>query len=593
MPGGIKRNTLVYDDWKGGNWGADGGVLGARLNPKRYRAINLQVYANGTLGPRPGWKELTPTSGSAPTSANASDYYSAVWVPVLNTTYGMILFVSRSTAASTKRFDLDSLAWLTSTLGVQASGPDSTIEANGGSFTWQNTQQLVVAGTNIYNMSSNVTIALTHVSAFAPNSAIFYKDRLYTFGDSTFPNRVYYSDASAFSTFQIGQYFDVGGGGSGATSRPKIRGAWNVKDGLLFLVTAGSTSQIDAHGEWWLMQGTNPVTGTLKRVAMGRVPLYSSLMGMQGGALVGMDHSAGRGAMIMDGTQLDSKSLDFIRAGGEIYAYSAGRNVATTFGEPSVIMPFIVKSTYDNTAGYSTSAGSSVGVNAENGMQAWELVHGVWTKSTWWNGAFAETVAAISKMDLVYGVGNITSNVLWCITNNSTSGPSGGNWRIFSRDVCLDRPAFSTDTWSTATETHSDLAAASGGLYSQLWLPEEYADLGWGRRVRRVTVDFDYWKVSTTTPASTADMTCMVRYRSLQGGYEKVTEITSDVDLFDNLAATTGRFPGQGRVTFNFPEEAFYGAAQVIFPSVRNIAIRNVYVDIEEKNDSMWAPSAG
>lgn len=595
MVQGIKRDTIVYDDWKGGNWGSDGPVAAARLNPKRYRAINLQVYANGTLGPRPGWKELTPAGGTAPTSASNTDYYGAVWVPVTGTTYGMILFVSKSTAASTKRFDLDSLTWLTSTLGTQTLGPDSTIEANGASFTYLNTQQIIVGGTSIYDISANTTLSLTHVSSFAPNSAIFYKERLYTFGDATFPNRVYVSDAGAFSTFVVGQYFDVGGGGSGATSRPKIRGAWNIKDGLLFLVTAGSTSQVDAAGEWWMLQGAVPPSASLKRIAKGRVPLFGSLLGEQGGALVGMDHSTGRGAMIMDGALLDSKALDFIRPGGEIYAFSAGRNVATTFGEPAVIMPFIVKSTYDTTNGFSTAAGASVGLHSENGMQAWELVHGVWTKATWWNGAMVETVTNASKMNLLYGCGNLTSNILWAITNDTPgAGPSGGDWRLYSRDVCLDRPAFSSDTWSTATETHSDLLdSKSTGLFSQLWLPEEYADLGYGRRVRRVTVDFDYWKISTTTPASTADMTCMVRYRSIQAGTDKVTDIQEDVDLFDNLAATTGRFPGQGRVTFNFPEEAYYGSVQVIFPSVRNIALRYVYVDLEEKAESVWAPSAG
>jgi hypothetical protein len=448
-----------------------------------------------------------------------------------------------------------------------------------------------VGGTNIYDPSANTTIALTHVSAFAPNSAIFYKDRLYTWGDATYPNRVYVSDAGAFSTFVVGQYFDVGAGGGGATTRAKIRGAWNIKDGLVFLVTAGNTAQIDSHGEWWLLQGSVPPSASLKRIAKGRAPIYGSLMTEQGGALVGMDHSVGRGAMIMDGTALDSKSLDFIRPGGDIYAYSAGRQAAATVAEPSVILPYIVKTTTDATAGVSPSA--ATGGYHENGMQAWELVHGVWTKSVWWDGAITETVNAITKTNLVYGVMPFTGNLLLCVTNAGAAGPSVGTWRVFSRDVCLDRPAFSTDTWSTATETHTDLAASSGGLYSELWLPEEYADLGWGRRVRRVTVDFEYWKVATTEPASTADMTCMVRYHNLQAGESQDIAEQFNEEAFDALEATQTRFPGKGRVTFLFDTEQFYGAFQVIFPRVRNIAIRNVYVDIEEKPESTWAPSAG
>ena len=54
----MKRQVRVYDKWRQGSSGS--------MDPERaeYNSVNAQVYENGTLGPRPGWKTISDTDGT-------------------------------------------------------------------------------------------------------------------------------------------------------------------------------------------------------------------------------------------------------------------------------------------------------------------------------------------------------------------------------------------------------------------------------------------------------------------------------------------------------------------------------------------------
>lgn len=581
----IEKKVQTYADWSGGNWGAKGGVVAATESPFNYRAINLQVYANGSIGPRPGWKLLS-TTGTAPTSANTTDYWGAIWLPSPNASSGKLLFVSRSTGASTRLLNMSTLAWEATFLGaLSAVTVEGPVETNPGDFTYLNPQQLIVGANHIYNIESGADIAMSYPSSFAPTQTVFYKERLYAFGDATFQNRVYYSDYGAFSTFTAGNYFDVGSGGSAAETRPRIRAAWVIKDQLMFLTTTGTISQIDPFVEIFALQGANAITGSLVRIAQGRGPLYPSTATVHRELVITLDHLQSRGAILLSpGGGIETDALSYIRPGNDIYQFSAGRNGVSNYGEDSVFLPYIAKGTVD------PSGSGAVRNVSEVGMQAWALVHGVWTKEVWWEGAIAEAVDAATKTNLLYATLSFQGNKMIAITNAGAAGPNAGTWRVFTRDICLDRPSRTGDTWSDATEPHSDLAGTPFGVDAQLWLPEEMAPLGTAVRVRKVTVEFDYWKHADYSPASTADFSVMVKYRGQKGGtqVDSVTQGGAD-DSFDYLTATTGFYPERGRRTFTFETSPWYGSYQVVFPTMRNVAFRKVTVEYEQNPAEMGA----
>ena len=591
----IEKKLKVYDTWDGGNWGADGSINAAKASPFKYRAINLQVYANGSLGPRPGWNQLAPT-GTPPSAESNSDFFGMLWLPTDQDDNGILLFVSTISGADTVRLSINDMAYLTSTLGAVSGSSLGYTEGNSGSFTYINPSQVVVGAVKLYNPSANTVATITYPSSFVPQAAMFYKDRLYAWGDTTYPNRVYYSNFGAFSTFSAGDYFDIGTGGTTAATRSEIRGAWVLKDQLVFLVATGAPTIRDSVGEFWTLQGPNPITGSLSRIYQGRTPRFPTFCAKHNEVLVGMDHGTGRGSMIISPQGVDNRALSYIRPGNERYQYSTARNVAATTGEEALIMPYVVKAQDDDIHGTiavdSTDPGgdgfsTAVTGDAELGLQAWSLVHGVWTKELWWNGAVAETQVNLTntETDLLFAVVPFLGDKLLAATNASTSGPDAGTWRIYSRDVCLDRPSRTTDTWSEPTEPHTDLSGTPFGIKSSLILPEEMAEVGCGVRVHRVIVEFDYWKGSNFSPATTADFSMQVRYRGLDLGPDLDTDEFGGADgSFDYLVETGNRdTPMRGRRVFKLPEAALYGSFQVQFPSVRNVAFRKVTVLYEEK----------
>lgn len=582
----IKR-SVVYNDWTAGSWGAKGSVRAAEEDPKPYRAINLQVYSNGSLGPRPGWK-LVSTTGTAPAPASGFAHALTRWIPYTGTTYGYLLFGS-GVAAETKRLNLDTLAWATSTLGsLTAYVDDGLQEMNPVSICWLNTKQVVVGGTKVYDIGADTVTTITFPSSFVPTHSCFYRDRHYVWGDATYPNRVYFSDAGSFTTFVAGQYFDVGSGGTTASTRARIHGMYPLRDGVLIYTTEfafSSTNQRNVEGEWFILQGSNPVTGSLRQLGRGKVPSAASIAGIYNNNLIGMDYDTGRGVFVHDGSNLDVRSLAHLRPGYEMLSRGGSRAPVMLYGEPSLILPYALA--YTDSVDPTRSGTDPVGYQQEDGMQALALVHGTWTKELWWNGAIDKTITTVTPF--VWNVSPFQADKLLAVTNASADGYTS-TWRVYSRDVCLDRPGKSDDTWSSGTETHAD--STGSGVNCQLWLPSEQAPQGSGVKVMRVTVDFDYWKEATFNPASTADMTLKVRCQGLANGTATTMEYdpqNGSTGAFNFLPATTGRAPKRGRYTFFLPEMPYCAEFQVIFTSIRNCAIHTVTVDTLVEPKAAWS----
>jgi hypothetical protein len=570
----------TYADWSGGSWGSDGAVVAATEQPFKYRALNLQVYTNGSIGPRPGWRLFDTTGAPPATTGGSNDYFGSLWVP--NGGYGKLLFVSASTAAATRLLDLGGFpaSWSDSALDNLSQTDGNIAETNRGDFTFINPQAVIIGARRWYNPVTNAApTTITYPSSFNPQKTVFYKDRVYAFEDATYLNRVYYSDFGTFDTFSAGNYFDLGVGNTSAATRPTILGAWVVKDQLLFLVSPSGVSTIDSYTELWALQGPNAITGSLVRIAKGRGPQYGTEAVIHHEFVVALDMTFQRGAIVMSPTGYDSKTLDAIRPGNEAYRYASngvGKNAVSLYGEDALILPYRIPSFFDASA----VTPNPVGNNDEAGMQAWELVHGVWTKSIWWNGARPE-IEGGTNINLVFATLPFMGDKLLTVVN--PSGDLSGTWSVLSRDLCLDRPARIDDTWSDPSETYSGLTNSPFGVNCQLWLPEEMAPLGFGVRVNKVTVEFDYWKSTAYSPVSTADFSVKVKYRGQRGGAQVDTDTQGGPDgSFDYLTANATRYPDRGRRTFTFISSPWYGSYQIVFPTMRNVAFRKVTVEYEQ-----------
>jgi len=561
----IAKRKQVFSDFSGGHYGALGPFKAA---PNQFRGINVQRYANGTVGPRPGWK-LLETSGTAPSpsSGSGSEFYGMMWVPSRSTS-GLLVFVSKADSSATKQLDMDTLTWADCALDAPTN--DMILEAPGAGNLITHQEYYVVAGGIRYaNMLLNSAGNITYPNSFSPKAAAIYKARMYAWGDSSLPNRIYYSEANDFfsaSAFASDAYFDVG-------MFKTVIHCWPIRDSLLILTLAGAINTKQNEAEWWVLQGANPRTGSLRYLGRGKWPFVGEYAAQFGEALLWLDALYDHGLTIHDGSSIDLHSLGRLtaRASNDTAGAAAQLNKPTVaYGEPAVAVPYRVG--YN---GWSDPSGTPIGEYHETGLQGWELVNGTWTKALYWNGAPEYVVE--QNAAFMYGLTTWEGDKLIACTNTSTDG--SGTFKFYVRNITLNRPSFTTDTYADPTETHSDVSE-SGEMEHQMWLPAIQSDEGSGVRIRKVIVDFDYWKNSHTSPANTAFLSVQVgNFRQVDGGLSLTEEQRSDSSV---LATSDIGHPKQGRWVFRFPETGWYSGCQVRFTELRNVAIDKVTVIYDE-----------
>jgi hypothetical protein len=555
------KEIKVYKDWSGGHWGR----LGPFKAPDNmYRSVNLQMYANGTLGPRPGWK-LLETTGTAPAPAagSGSEFYGMCWTPGA-TDGGYLLFVSKTDATACRKLDMDTLVWESAAVGVPTS--DMPLEAPGaGNIFTHVADWFIVGGTKFYDAKNNLLAStITWPSSFSPKSAVVYKNRMYSWGDATYPGRFYYSDAGNYIGVDSTQFFDIGN-----PSYTYIVGAWVLKDSLVILTLLGNIANRQTAAEWWVLTGANPITGTLRRLTKGEWPYVPEYAVQYRDSLLWLDTLYDHGIYIHNGTDLDTTALARLvaRSGSDtVNVASQLMKPTATYGEPSVILPYRV-STFDDTTA------TVVGDFYENGLQAWELVNGVWTKASYWNGATEEVVD--NGVPFLWAVTDWGGNRLIAATNTSSDG--SGEFKFFCREVTLNRPSNAGATYNDADEEHSDIASSGDGLDCRLWLTPIQADEGSGVRVTKIVVDFDYWQ-SNFYPAGAGMSAKILNFRQNRGWSGETEELTADFSILED---STNVLPSRGRYVFRFPDTGWYSASQVYFTSLRNVAIDSVSVHFD------------
>jgi hypothetical protein len=107
----MARKWAVFDDWSGGGFFNNGSFRGEG----RFRSLNMQTYANGSIGPRPQFRKLEQSAdaGSSIPSIAAAFYPNlkwgggwSGWAPT-GWTYGAVIFATKATADQDRRIRIN------------------------------------------------------------------------------------------------------------------------------------------------------------------------------------------------------------------------------------------------------------------------------------------------------------------------------------------------------------------------------------------------------------------------------------------------------------------------------------------------------
>jgi hypothetical protein len=188
--------VVTFDDWSGGEYSTNEGI-GAAANT--FHGSNVLVYANKTIGPRPGLRDITPID------MPEGDLRMLATTPV-GSRRGLMIVGDQC-----YYFDLYNPDTAPTAFGDPLNGDtDRPITyAQQGVHTY-----ITVPGDRCYDL--NVAAAtVTELSVDSPGGSaiVIYGERLYVVGDdedTTKRRQIYYSDPNDYTSWPAENFFNVG-----------------------------------------------------------------------------------------------------------------------------------------------------------------------------------------------------------------------------------------------------------------------------------------------------------------------------------------------------------------------------------------------
>ena len=228
----MPTETIIFDSFRGGEYGQ----LGASgAPPDSFTGLNVMVFLDGSIGPRPGMISLAPSG--IPTGA--------IWgiIGIGRTVTRGIVFGVGDTVHGFTFSPLGAVGSIGTLAGTPSTKPVKMVQY-GPSLAYA-----AVYGDKGYKIDP-ATPAVTALASFpACRVCGVYGERMIAANTAANPNRVYYSAAADFTSWPALNYFDVG------SSWP----IQHVEDARSRLAVANSGS------EWWTLSGVPGVNGTLRR----------------------------------------------------------------------------------------------------------------------------------------------------------------------------------------------------------------------------------------------------------------------------------------------------------------------------------------
>jgi len=568
---------VVYDTWDGG---FKSKLRKQGLNNKQYTSLNMHVYENGSLGPRPWWK-LQNTTGLN-TSETLDNAASIQWRPIVDDSAGQLWVHAYSNDVWV--YDLTAGTWATG--ASEASGIDTIIHASTADPSWWGSRHgwdsggLLVGGGNsvitpedawVYSGEAHITAAGTatqitwtdQTGSDAMTSFTLYRDRIWGWQSPNAatdnPNRIYYTNAASYTTSDAGNYIDIGAASSGYY----ILGAWALRDSLLICMS---------NGDWYAFTGT-PGSGSLRFVGNYVTPAH----GACGTVLNNMVYFLapyGRQVCVATPSGVDTTSLKDIRPYNNDLVWDTFHDYRglSSPREQSVLLP-------------------TLRATADQWFDALEFVNGSWSYSGFGRSRFTDST---SNMGHLRDCAVIAEGKAYAFVMEDPDAPSSHEMQLYTRDIVLNRPSSNTlDTWSHGEEVAAGASTTAVSKGAVRLAP--FAPPGEEVRVRQVIVDFDYWKdVAEAIIWEVPDMRCSLT----DGGALELESIdtfsATNLSSLSSLGYPSGNSSTIGapsRWVFRFPleDQQFLQQIQVQIDDIVSIAIQRIIVDYEVRPDNHWA----
>lgn len=541
------KEVRTYSRWASGSSSAASDSIG------EYNSKNAQVYENGNLGPRPGWKDVGDGAYSS-FDPSTGDAQAIQWYRLTDNSQRLLLKFSQSG----DKYDILNLAALTWATGTETITPIPSA-ANFMPVEHDDVSQTPMSfdGQSLLTIGGMISIVDTGLgTVFSPNTpdsyplaAVAYRERFYYWGFTTNPGRIYYSVAANYANWDDGtttgsaswgsalSFFDVSY--DTTTLVGSVIGVWSVKNALII-------ARKDAR--WLVLTGTSPDNGTLRELGRDQVPDFDTAVVVDN-ELVFLDPS-GKGVIIATPSFVETRQLDYM---------APSAFPSSTYSRPDRLFSPRKGVGDEVTRDIFLPARPTTGDDAK--LVAAERVNDAWTISDW--------DLSSAPQNLLFSGGRV--NEMFCHTELSSSA------NLYSRNLTLNRPANSGDARSVSLANE---AGTSGGTDVVVQLATIEAEDSQLLRPVKVVVDVDYWKGGNySAPELAIDATV----EGIEADTPKDTSAQISVTT-SGWDASTGNKPLSRRVSTALPQLQF-GSRAFVTLTFDNLALDRVRVYYEAIED--------
>jgi len=553
--------TRVFDEFRSG----EAGLRGLFGTGKLWHGENVQLYANGSVGQRPGWRELTV--GGTQLAAGTDIPRGILWrtdptdtVDSNSRLHGSLVLIYTDASNTNVYFEPGALsdgaitfpnnriASTTATHPVHNNSFPNGYSATNRHFSWHDGQELTIIGGTVYEDFDLTTPVFSNpnTSDGYASGAWVHRDRAYYYGFAAAPGRIYYSDPAAYATVPATSYFDVSYDPTLSTSA--VVGMWTVSNALIIA---------RRDGRWFVLSGVSPATGSLRDLVDTKVPgpgmdalLWNDEVWFLSSNTWGLNTADGSGVDItsahyLSPTQTTPEGADWTTPGLVLSpVLDKERNLA--------FFPAFAERTMANNSAVAAIVYS-------NGVFSYD--------------SFSPDLTAPVPTGFSFAGGN--EGRLYAMLKE------GSTWRFFVRDTTLDRPAKSTDSNSTS------MSVELGADTSYIDLNEIAATPGSEIRLERIIIDYDYWQ---ETGYDTASIGLDYWLNGIAGqAASELSTVASGTQLIasgvggEPVWAATSADTGARRTSIMPFADTAYGATIGLRVNLTSAAIRRVIVEYDER----------
>ncbi len=596
-----QKDIVTFDDWTTGPWHS----LGSDHGPKKgyfYDCVNMQLYENGSLGPRPCLKEIG-INGDSLFHSSYQHFAGVVWYQVTDFNAGPLSIEASAKArlmvmekGSGSRYYWDEIAHAPGTLGSidhstfrtflkparyseAAWDASSEILISSMPFQYKGDTEIIVGGDGFFkglgdtstdgyqaiNANTDGTLdpaSFEYPQNWDPSGLFGWRDRYWSWGDYNSGsflspdanykgNRIYYSRVG-----EIGDWRDDDGEQNafiavGGDDNLAIVGCWQTFDSLLIAM---------ADGRWYRYTYTDsPGFGEIRYIGTKILPDFYVTAAVTGSAIVYITRQTG--VVVATKDNIDDQTFSYVKIPSEgddaIDAYFM-RGVPS-HAHNAVCLPYKVK-----------TVGSTVPNNVYKGDRSLDLVNGVWTHQLYF-GPGDDSVLNPAVIDVI-PMGNDHWGFFALDEYNTHNNPDNS---LYVRPVTLNRPSNSNDTFTSNTEVAVHTTDTDDRFEGAIWLATYRPPEKTSAAIEKVIIDFDFWNSSGfTTPAFTVKADCVHQ------GDEISTVTVGSLDASE-LSSTSGTVykPKRGRVVLRPGRMPLCSQIDVSITGIKSVAFNEVTVE--------------